>query len=295
MVFFLQASFWNTIVFFALLLTWFGLIVCLVLYAAYRLYYRYDAGVYIEKTSGVIYKSTRARIWVENGIKRIKLFWLKHKTHPAPTLDAIMPGNRGNRIEYLVDVYGNLHQIRPKTRFLPVLIDDDGELKQLRQEQPDVAERKKGWFSKLKNMFVREVTTYDQKTGKEKKEVIGIYEVAMEVDNTVDKAWAFQELVNNFNKHITSTWDKYKGPIVIGSIVIFGIIALFLTGYFTMKISEKTVMQCGSDSAKAIGEALAQRLGVVGLGPVNQSEPKGVVIAGSPIMGSITSAIKGVT
>jgi len=265
-MFFFTGSFWNSVVFVILVIENLIALSIVMVWGIYRGMYRYDAGAYIEKANGaVVYRATRARIWLESAVKKIRLFWIQHKTHPSPTLDAIMIGNKGPRVEYLVDIYGNLHSIKPRTRFVPILVEEEGELKQLRAEMPEEKQRKTGWMSSLANfkgMFVREAKTFDEK-GKEKKEMIALKEIVFEPDDSADKAWAYMELVNNFKKHMTNAWEEYKGPIIIGAIAIVAIAALVFTGYYMTKITEHTVTQCNTEAARAVTETWAEKLGTL--------------------------------
>lgn len=235
-------------------------------YGAYRFWYRHDAGAYIERANGgVIYYGTRARIWLENHVKKVKLAFVPHRTQPAPTLDAIMIGNKGPRIEYFIDRHGNAHQVRPRSRFVPVLVEDKGELRQLCEEVRSEPARKNGWVSKLpfvKGMFVKQVKGLEDDGLTEKVEFIAVHEVVFEPDDTNDKAWAYNELKENFNKHQTSNWDQFKGPIIIGIVAVVAITGIMFSGYYISKIVEHSATQCNTLVTNAIAEKLGPVLGV---------------------------------
>lgn len=228
----------NDIFFWTLIGENFFVLVGVGVWAVYRFIFRLDAGVYVEKRNGaVIYKSTRAKSFLDGGLPYIKLFFMQHRETPAPSNDAVMPGNKGTRIELWLDPENNLHQVR-KAKFVPVITNSKTGLRQV----------------------VKEVELADGS-----KKFVGVREVLFEPDSKSDRAWAWSALRRKYDKHKIGSFEQYKPIIVIGAVAVVSIAALVFSGYYLAQMHEKLASACNAQAAQAIADKFGSIFNAIGV------------------------------
>lgn len=221
--------------------------------------WRYDVGLWLEKANGaVIYQRTKGRIFLKDGLNIYATQAFPHREHPAPTLDALIPAGQRAYFEVWVDPVGNFHQVR-KTRNAPVLVDNDGMLEQLRAEMPSPIVRQRGWFSKLLKRDVREVLVGEKREPK----FVYIDEIVFEPDSRSSRAWTWNALRRNTEKHQSVKWWQDRVMIIIMILCVFCILAIIGTGYYYSEIYRDAAARMSSAIGPAL-ETLSRTLTVIG-------------------------------
>ena len=157
---------------------------------------------------------------------------------PVPTLDCIIPqaGNIRPLIRMFRDVNGNFHQVRT-SKIIPVLIERNGELVQLEQEILVNEKKRQGWYSAVKNLFIRNAKLADGT-----KKLVAMNEVVFEPDNRSTRVFMAQALRRNHEKHQVTPWWQ-TSTFIAGIYVVGGLFALLVTGYFVSDMWQANIEQ----------------------------------------------------
>jgi hypothetical protein len=228
--------------------------------------YSYSALIYQETGSGGFFVWSKARIFVEDNVKIMRVWKFRDVGDlPPPTLDTIVTMSGGKPTILLWrDVDGNIHPVR-WTRFVPVFVEKEDELVQLEQEVSVISKhdgvsaevvKKQGWFSKLLRRPVRQVVL----SGGEKR-LVGVSEILFEPDNRSARVFMAQNLRKIHEKHNVLPW--YKEPWFIMLVSVSGcILAIIITGYFVSDIWKANIDKVASitpmlkEASDKIGNAL---------------------------------------
>lgn len=207
-------------------------------YVWYNYRYRYVCGIYHEKGNGaVIYQPTGARMFKDDGLSVFSTWVFSNRKEPAPSLDTIYPSTTGKAyFEMWLDAAANFHQVR-KTKFVPVLLSDDG-----------------GVLSQA----YREFTLADGSVRK-----VGLEEVIFEPDSRSNRAWAWNSLRRNNDKHKNLKWYQDKAMIIIMTIALVGIMVLVFAGYYFTEIQANTAENIGR-MVNPLVDKLSKTLTLVG-------------------------------
>jgi len=222
--------------------------------------YKYKVLIYQETGTGGYFVWSKAKIYAEDNVKKMRIWKFREHDLPPPTLDTVVPfGSGGEVILRWRDINGNIHPAR-WSRISPVFVEDNNELVQLEEEVRNVASvevrpveevKKRGWFSNALNRFVRQAKV-KAPTGEVIKKYVAINEVIFEPDNRSARVFMAQALRRNHEKHQFLAW--YMQPWFLGvTSVAMCVLALLITGYFIADIWTANI-----DKAASVGTAISQ-------------------------------------
>ncbi len=182
------------------------------------------------------------------------------------------------------DVNTNFHLVRG-TRDVPVIVEDEGELKQLDGElltkvKGDVdkakALDKKGWYSSLLERFVRSVKLREGTKWVKKR--IYLNEVLFVPDNRDMRVAISHGLRLNFEKHKTLPW--WREPAVLGLASVGMIVVLMIViGYFMVDAWKFNIDRsvAGIEASKQANKYLFDTMVMVGRDPLIVAQGGSVV------------------
>jgi len=229
-------------------------------YVIFNNMYSYKVLIYQETGTGGYFIWSKAKIYAEDQVKKMRIWAFREVDLPPPTLDTIVPcaGSKEIILRWR-DVNGNIHPAR-WSRVSPVFVEDNEELVQLEQEVKTLSiienrkvedVKKTGWFSSVLNKFVRQAKV-KAKNGEYVSKYVGVNEAVFEPDNRSARVFMAQALRRNHEKHQFLPW--YSQPWFLSITTVAAcVFALLITGYFISDIWTSNI-----DKAASVGTAISQ-------------------------------------